>query len=62
MNPKGGLFSYDEKQKVFLADEKKYGFVVDETCHYIRVKVDGDKGASYKKGRLKLKGNVKAVK
>ena len=57
-NPKGGLYSFDHGERIFLSDENKFGFVEDETCHYVRVVVDKEKYASNKKGRLKSKDRV----
>ena len=58
-NLKGGLYSFNHGERIFLSDENKFGFVEDETCHYIRVVVDKEKYASSKKGRLKNKDRVK---
>ena len=61
INRKGGMFSYTDAQRVYVVDEEKFEIVVDETRHYIRVKVDGEHYSNSQKGRLKLKENVKEV-
>ena len=61
INPKGGTFLYDHMQNVYIVDEEKFGKVVGETRHYIRIEVDGETYNKPANGRLKLKGSVKAV-
>jgi len=60
-NPKNGYYSFNHGERIFLSDENKFGFVEDETCHYIRVVVDKEKYVSSKKGRLKNKDRVKGA-
>ena len=61
INPKGGLYSYSHKQRVYLTDEGVYGQVVGETCNYVRVVIEGEIYSRTKIGRLKLKANVNKV-
>lgn len=61
INPKGGTFLYDHMQNVYIVDEEKFGKVVGETRHYIRIEVEGETYSKPTNGRLKLKGSVKAV-
>lgn len=42
-----------------MIDEEKFGHVVGETLHYIRVRMDGGNYSGTKTGRLKLKENIK---
>ena len=60
-NRKGGVFSYDDGQRVYITDEDKCGIVIDETLNYVRIKFDGETYSQNKKGRLKLKANVREI-
>jgi hypothetical protein len=61
INSKGGNYSYDHMQSVHMIDEEKFGKVVGETRHYIRIEVEGETYNKSTNGRLKLKGSVKAI-
>ena len=58
-NPKGGIYSFNYGERIYLTDEKKFGQVLGETQYYCWIKVDGEDYNSKSVGRKKLKPNVK---
>ena len=60
-NRKGGVFSYDDGQRVYITDKDKCGNAIDEILNYVRIKFDEETYSQNKKGRLKLKGNVREI-
>ena len=58
-NSKGGLYSFNYGERIYLTDEKKFGQVIGEIQYYCWIKVDGEDCKSNNTGRRKLKPNVK---
>ena len=60
-NPKGGLYSFNYGERIYLNDEKKFGQVVGETQYYCWIRVDDEDYQSAQSGRRKLKPNVQTA-
>ena len=58
INSKGGFYTYDHLQQVYMKDEKVEGVITDETRYYFRVKVDGERYPKGITGRLKIKRQI----
>ena len=58
LNPKGGVYTFQYLEKVYLKDEKLEGVITDETAFYFRVRVSGETKFKGADGRLKLKHKV----
>ena len=59
VNPKGGVYSFDCGERVYVVDEGVFGNITGETQLYCWVKVDGEE-LTAKLGRRKLKHNIRS--